>query len=142
MVEIASIYNTLLVGSIVAIIEEIIFLLTLYRDEAGWHFNFPTLEDFENLRPLISLDKVALIIFSISIIGIPLLSLIFYDPIANYAKGLHYNFLLLISALIGVFFVILRCVVGDEWDWKQAMLILGFCLPLLLLIYFNYLILP
>jgi len=138
MVDLIGLYNQLIAGSFLFIIEQILLLIVVYNDGAGWKFRFSTVEDYTNLRPVQATWKVAFVIFLISLIIIPITGYFFFDSLVNYAKSLQYNFLVLFSALIGAFFIIWHYAVGKDWNIPQILLIILEFLILGILFYINY----
>jgi len=138
MTDLIGLYNQLIAGSFLFILEQIILLISVYRDDAGWHFRFSTLEDYTNLRPVQSTLKIALIIFTICLVVVPATGYFIFDSLVNYVKSLQYNFLVLVSALIGAFFLIWHYVVGKEWNNEQILIIIIEFVLLGILFYINY----
>ena len=69
MTDFAGLYYQIIAGSLLFIIEQILLLIVVYRDEAGWKFRFSRVEDYSDLRPVQATWRVAMVIFAISILN-------------------------------------------------------------------------
>ena len=138
MVDFVEVYYGLIASSFFFMIEQILLLTIVYKDESGWKLRFSRIPNYPNLRPIQKTRKIALIIFTISLVLVPIVGFLFFDSLVSYAKSLQYNFLALFSLISGAFFFIWHYIVGKKLNVAQGFLI---CLQLLLLgilFYENY----
>lgn len=125
MPDIIGLYYALTVASMLFHLEQIIILIVVYQDSAGYHFRGSKIKGYGNLKPIASTFKVALFLFSTMLVIIPIIGYIFYDPISEYVKALEYNFLILPSGLLGAIFFIWHYIVKKKWNKAQVGLLLG-----------------
>jgi hypothetical protein len=138
MVDFVGIYFALIVTSFLFLIEQILLLIIVHKDKSGWKIRFSRIPNYPNLRPIQATWKIAVIIFMISLVFVPIAGIMFSDSLVNYAKSLQYGFLALFSLLIGAFFFIWHYLVGKEWNVAQVFLIILEFLILAILVAINY----
>lgn len=129
-------YNLLLVASFLFFFEQISLLIVMYRNNAGWHFRFSSVEGYRNLNPIVATWKIASVIFLVTLVIIPIMGYLFSDSLATYANSLQYNFLIFISAFLGAFFFIWHYIVVKDWNKLQVAILtislILFVLPFIL----------
>jgi len=138
MIDFAGLYYQIIAGSSLFIMEQILLLIALYKDKAGWKFRFSKVEDYSNLRPVQATWRVAVVIFAISIVTVPIIGVLIFDSLVSYVKSLQYNFLILVSFSLGAFFLIWHYGVGKDLNIQQGLLLILEFLILGILFYINY----
>jgi len=138
MIDLAILYYQIIAGSLLFIIEQTLLLIVVYRDKAGWKFRFSRIKDYSNLRPVQATWKVAMVIFAVSIIIVPIIGILVFDSMVSYVKSLQYNILILISSLLGAFFLTWHYGVGKGLNFQQVLLLVLEFLILGILFYINY----
>ncbi|KAF6247124.1 hypothetical protein C6990_05435 [Nitrosopumilus sp. b3] len=139
MVELSTIYNVALVGAFLFFLEEIAILLSIYRDNAGWHFRFKRVKGHKNLRPLVATWKIATLLFFLTVFVIPAVGIMFSETLIDFVDSLEYKFLILASGLTAMFFFMWHYIVGMGWNWMQVVLLIAsivcFVLPFVITYY-------
>lgn len=132
------VYYGMVASSFFYIIENVLLLALVYEDASGWKLRFSRIQNYPNLRPIQATWKIALIIFSVSLLLIPLAEFSFSDSLISYAKTLQYGFFGLFSLLTGAFFLAWHYIVGKDWNRSQILLVVLQFLFFAILIYLNY----
>ena len=129
MPDIIGLYYALTVASMLFHLEQVILLIVIYEDGAGYKFRGSKIKGHGNLKPIANTAKVALFIFSTTLVIVPIAGYLFYDIIIEYTKTLEYHFLILPSGFLGAFFFIWHYMIKKKWNKAQVtVLILSFVL--------------
>ena len=130
-------YELMIVGTLLFHIEQIAILISIYHDGAGWKFRSSRVKGHSQLRPVAATWKIALVIFAISLFIIPIIGALLYDQLVSFVNSIKYNFLIIISGLIGAFFFIWHYFVEKDWNRAQILLLIISFGILGIMIYLN-----
>lgn len=133
-------YNFLVASSFFFLAEQILLLIIMYRDDAGWKLRFSRDSNYHNLKPIQATVKITAIIFFISVIIFPILSMVFFDKVVGYASCLRYGILGFFSLMCGTFFFIWHYLVGKKWNPAQIAIVASQAILIALLLYLSYFI--
>lgn len=139
MVDLVGIYYLFMIGAIFFHIEQIILLILIHKDGAGYKFRFSKIKGHPNLNPIANTGMIALIMLLITLVIMMIVGIL-QDTIIKYMKSLDYNILVIISGYIGALFLIWHFIVGKKWNKKQWALLISSLVVLGIFFIINYLL--